>query len=245
MDRQKLTTLLEEHGVDLNLWGTGGAKTLNHLLSELDAGETTLRKQGDGLVRVTDGVVLNVFYNNKVRSWLKEKCQVFTDGRVKERDLTTSIGEKKSAHESLTAAAYRALREELKIHDQLTLWPQPDHQKGPVPSISFPGLDTIYTFGVFDVYLPEHLYKPDGYVEVQPDKTNYFVWVEQRIVEAAIRYQGQVYRGRRHNEIINTMVKKHGLVPPFRGRIEGFVDNHCGGNFLNRQEAAVVALACG
>ncbi len=73
-------------------------------------------------------------------------------------------------------AAYRALSEELGITEKLPLTPKPLLQKGPQLSTSFPGIYSLYKMYVFDVFLPTHLYKREGYVEHQADKSNYFVW---------------------------------------------------------------------
>jgi hypothetical protein len=61
------------------------------------------------------------------------------------------------------------------------------------------------------------------------------------IVAAAIRQNGLVWTGRRHAEIISTMIDA-GLPTPIIGE-QGFVDDK--DNFLDRHAAAEHAIACG
>ena len=63
------------------------------------------------------------------------------------------------------------------------------------------------------------------------------------IVRAAIIRDGKIYEGRRHYDIIKDMVYNHGCKPPIRQNEQGFVDND--GNFVNRIEAATIALENG
>ena len=177
MDKQELLALLGTHSVPLREWGAGEAKTIEHLLDEVNSGEAAIVEEDGTLHRVVYGAVLNVFYADGATTWkLKEAKQVFRDGRERVRDLDTSIGEKLKAGEDAEAGARRALAEELNIRDALPLVPKPDIVKGPVPSVSFPGLKTKYIMRVFEVFLPPALYEPKGYVEEQADKTNYYVW---------------------------------------------------------------------
>lgn len=61
------------------------------------------------------------------------------------------------------------------------------------------------------------------------------------VLEAAVVYQGIVWRGRRHNDCIHEIAKATGN-KDIRGT-QGFVDTD--GVFLTRSEAAVRAKACG
>lgn len=179
MNEQELLALLRSHHIPLHIWGTGEAKTFDHLLSEIQDGEAEVVEEDGKLLRSAEGAVLIVFYKDGARTLrLKEDRQVFKDGREKYRDLETSIGEKMRPSEAAVEAAYRALREELDVTERLELIPKPAIIKGPLPSQSFPGLMTRYAMHVFEVFLPKHHFKPEGYVEVQKDKTNYYIWVE-------------------------------------------------------------------
>ena len=60
------------------------------------------------------------------------------------------------------------------------------------------------------------------------------------IKEAAIRKDGVVYTGRRHNDILGDDSRPFGFL---KGGEQGFVT--WGGEFLNRFEACAHAIACG
>lgn len=178
MTRDKLESFLRKRGVPVDTWGHGTAKTLDHLLHELDAGESTLTATDGVLTRSAAGCLVNVYYFDGTNAWLlREDRQVFTDGREKKRpDLAGSVGEKLKPGEDPSRGVERALCEELGILEALPLIERPGSTKGPKPSVSFPGITTVYTNHCFDVILPTRHFRPKGYVERQDDKTTYFVW---------------------------------------------------------------------
>jgi len=182
MDKKHLLALLKISNVSLGDWGTGAAKTVDHLLKEINDGESTLIKKGNFLLRSVTGSSVRIFYKQKSSAllFLKEDKQIFKDGREKRRELAgnMSIGEKLKFGEIPAIGAWRALAEELGVTEKLPLVPRPNIIKGPIPSISFPGLYTLYSIYAFEVFLPEKWYKPEGYAEKQADKTNYFIWEE-------------------------------------------------------------------
>lgn len=172
-----LSSFLITHGVPVHTWGTGEAKTFDHLYQEVSSGEATLTVDGDRVIRSAEGSTVTVYYRDGARLLrLVEAKQVFKDGRERVRNLPTSVGEKLAHGEDPYAAAHRALTEELGITERLTLYLDAPSTKGPIPSPSFPGLYTRYTMHNYHVYLPEDLYHPEGYVERQKDKSSYFVW---------------------------------------------------------------------
>jgi hypothetical protein len=63
----------------------------------------------------------------------------------------------------------------------------------------------------------------------------------KHIKEAAILHEGKVYTGRRHHNVIAKIIKETGVDHVF-GK-QGFVTDD--DEFLDREEAAKVALACG
>jgi len=177
VQKDVIVELLRRHQVPYENWGTAEAKTLSHLLAELEAGECRLLIVGDTLTRHASGAVVDVYCDGPGgRLKLVEDRQVFRDGRTKRRNLDTSIGEKIKPGEHPQVAAHRALAEELGITVPLSLTNLGNRRKGPVPSVAFPGLATIYDMYAFEVTLPPELVKPEGYVEHQPDKSTYFVW---------------------------------------------------------------------
>ncbi len=178
MTKEELVGFLQADNVPLKRWGTGEAKSVDHLLEEINSGESTLEERDGVLFRTAMGTVITVYYQDDTRRLtLKEDRQVFKDGRERKRAVAGSIGEKLKFGENALSAAYRALQEELSISEKLPLTSKPSEVKGPNPSQSFPGIMTTYMIHVYEVYLPQDLYKPEGYVETQRDKTNYYVWV--------------------------------------------------------------------
>lgn len=179
MKKEDLLSLLKKYNVPFNGWGTGESKTVEHLLSELNSGESELIEQGGSLVRKSFGAAIDVYYKKREKIFkLKEAKQVFRDGREKIRDLETSIGEKIRSGENTLSAARRALSEELGIEEEIDFKQIAPIIKGPTPSQSFPGLQSEYFINVFEVFLPERLYKPKGYTEEQADKKSIFNWEE-------------------------------------------------------------------
>lgn len=179
MHADQLRQFLTENKIPLHLWGTGKAKTFEHLIKELAEGEATIELLHNGTVqRRADGAGIIVYYHDGVSRWrLKEDRQVFKDGRTRTRTMTSSIGEKLRPNENPRIAARRALHEELGIDEEIELIDLGPVVKGPVASESYPGTWSISTSYIFETTLPRHLYKTE-YVEVQADKTNYYVWVK-------------------------------------------------------------------
>ena len=89
---EELTQILLAHGVPVAKYGTGAAKTLEHLFEEFRLGECVLRSEEGRIVRVTRVLCLDVYSEGKL---LVEDKQVFlSDGRERRRALDSSMGEK-------------------------------------------------------------------------------------------------------------------------------------------------------
>jgi len=185
MNKTEILELLRKHKIDLSKWGVSEAKTLKHLVKEIVSGESQIISQKDGtLLRCTTGASVLVYYadGNRILK-LKEEKQVFKGGRERVRTLDTplgysSVGEKMKIGEQPIEAARRAISEELCIKDDVSLVHKINFVKGPTPSTSYPGLMTKHVLDIYELFLPTHLYKPEGYMEEQEDKTNYFIWVD-------------------------------------------------------------------
>lgn len=106
----------------------------------------------------------------------------FTDGRIRKRDNPTSIGEKIKHGELPFQATRRALGEELGIdHTEDYIGADTSFNvqvREPVISNSYPGLLTKRTIYTLDTYLTKRDFRPEGYREVQEDKTSIFKWIE-------------------------------------------------------------------
>jgi len=177
-DIVELTNKLKEYKVPVDYWGTGNAKTVEHLLDELKNEECEIVDEGGYLVRYIEFVGVKMYYKDKNGDIyvLKEDRQVFKDGRTRRRDMVASVAEKMKFGEDPLKSAIRGVREELDIklsNTQLKKMRDLNYDGG---SQSYPGLKTKYKGHQFTCFLNDKQYKPNGYVEVQKDKSTFFVW---------------------------------------------------------------------
>lgn len=171
---------LELEGVPVDAYGKDTAKTLEHLFKEVISGSCVLTKENGEIVRKVRSADIIVFYKSKDGLlMLKEDKQVFTDGRVRKRDLPCSISEKLEAGEDPLAAVVRAFDEELGITDEISVVPI-NVECIQMESPSYSGIKTSYELHYFQAHLPVSVYNPDGYTETQQDKTTFFVWEQVR-----------------------------------------------------------------
>jgi len=180
MTESEIRAILTNHGVSIQKWGTGEAKGLDDLLTEIQNGESVLSVV-DGKIRRTVCCVVVEVRHVQGGTWLVliEEKQVFVDGRIRWRDVPPSIVEKIRPDETPEISARRALKEELGIDElagRLPLQVLGRMTRGPCKSQSFPGLPSFYSSHLFLVYLPNYLYKKDGYIEEQDSKSTHFVW---------------------------------------------------------------------
>jgi hypothetical protein len=119
-----LRNQLESFGIDTTTWGTGEAKTIEHLYKEIKNGETILvvNDAGELLRKVIVGGT-DVYYTSPEgkRYHLKEEKQVFKDGRERRRNLETSVGGKIKPNEDPKDATMREIKEELGIVSEIDL----------------------------------------------------------------------------------------------------------------------------
>jgi hypothetical protein len=181
-DKEELLAFLDSHWVPVDIWGKDQAKTVDHLVRELLAGESHLEVEG-GMVlwcSVCSGVLIDIEVDG-VKLVLKENLQRFRDGRIRRRQDVLdgmSIAEKLRPGERPHDGATRAIREELglDIPVDLKLDYQGSRRIGPEPSRSYPGLMSRYVRNDFHWSMPPRFFNPMGYIEHQPDKDTYFVW---------------------------------------------------------------------
>lgn len=174
-----LKVILVKNGIPVDQFGINAAKTISALFNEVDKGSCQLVLDNNELIRLVNSCNIRVFYNSsRGMLYLKEKKQVFTDGRTRVRDwFTWSVSEKIEPGENPEQAAIRGMFEELGIQnlDNLTQEEVVDNDQY---SPSYPGLRTKYVSNYFDVNLTDEQFKPEGYQEIQPDKTTYWEWEE-------------------------------------------------------------------
>ncbi len=171
---EELKALLLKHGINLSDFGKGKAKTLEHLLTEVQDGEAQLIERDGELIRHLE--VLNIDVISEVGGirWLVEDRQEFADGRRRKRDLPASVSEKLHAGEEPLNAVTRALKEELGI-SKFKISSPFSRKVESLESPSFPGLMSEYVLHKVDVLIDPTEHKPT-YEERQADKTTFFVW---------------------------------------------------------------------
>lgn len=183
MNESGLTSLLGSKGVSTAEWGKGQAKTLAHLLKEIEAGETILEiADNSELIRNTTFLSIQVFYEDKQDGSKKykliEEKQVFKDGRERRRNQVWSMAEKlKSGETDIRGAVRRALEEELGVCGEPLFASEIEVKEENTVSPSYPGLKARFKTYNLSIFLDQRQFKAEGYKEVQDDKTTYFKWV--------------------------------------------------------------------
>lgn len=174
----ELLSRLIDGKIPVDAYGVGNAKTLSHLLAEINEGESIVTIDVRGIVRRQVTVlwvdVICTLSNGDVHI-LKEDRQEFKDGRVKVRNLTSSLGEKLKPSETINEGVMRALQEEIGAEEVDNLYETGYEEKTFIPE-TFPGIESTYSMHKFACVIPEQAFVPEGYVEKQHDKTNYYTW---------------------------------------------------------------------
>ncbi len=179
MTEQELLGILSKSRIDTSNWGFGSAKSIDDLLKEIQKKEAELIINEGGLcVRNLKVVAIDVFYNDHKgnKYILVEEKQEFSDGRIRKRNLETSLGEKLYLNEEPNQGVIRCIREELSIESLNYTLENNGVTTKEENSKSYPGLKTVYVFFRFILVLNDNGYKPDGYIENDSKKTSYFVW---------------------------------------------------------------------
>lgn len=176
-DIDSLKDYLNNFSIPIDTWGTGKSKTVEHLLDELENEECFLSETDGTLIRSIEFVGVKIYYNqDNERLVLKEDRQEFNDGRIRRRNMPSSVSEKMKFGEDPLKSAIRGIKEELGVDilsNQLSKRKDLSYDGG---SLSYPGLKTKYKGHQFICELQSHQFDPSGYIEVQKDKKTYFVW---------------------------------------------------------------------
>lgn len=192
---EELEAILRSMLIPVDQWNPeNDAKTIQQLFNEIKGGDSqvfqvrTIDESGTEhthILRQTRVVWIDVYWQDQdgQKCVLKEQKLEPKDGRKpKQReDLLASLAEKCKIGECIDDAVVRALFEELKITEPL---PTAFHRKEHLPtefSRSYPGLPTRADAHFFSADLPDHLFKPEGYIVTEKDKTNYFEWVPVQV----------------------------------------------------------------
>lgn len=167
----QLRQTLQDHGMDLNAYGTGAAKSIGHLYAEIHEGECMLDIVEDRLTRILTVLCLNV--ESAGRTLVEDKQRFFSDGRERRRKLDSSAGEKFKPGETPEAAAARCVEEELPFLKGLPIT-MGESSTRKEESPSYPGLMTEYRTHRCSVSIPPEDV-PDVIV-VEPDKVVFYRW---------------------------------------------------------------------
>jgi len=178
---EELTNKLKEYSVPVEEWGTGEAKNVENLLDEIRGEECNLEDKGGYLIRSIEFVGVRIYHKDKDNvTWvLKEDKQEFKDGRVRRRNMPSSVSEKMKFGEDSLISAIRGIKEELGINvegHQLIKMRDLFYNGG---SQSYPGLRTRYKGHQFTCFFNDDQFDENGYIEVQKDKSTFFKWVKK------------------------------------------------------------------
>lgn len=174
---EELTGILITCGIPIEKWGMDEAKTIDNLLVELQNGESAMWVDDQGIHRDVTVLWLDVIHETSDGDvfLLKEDRQEFRDGRVRRRDLPGSLGEKMKPNERPVDASMRALAEEIGVENITSHYVIGEEVKMYTPP-TYPGLESRYTTYSHLVQIGTEDFRPEGYVEYQEDKVNYYVW---------------------------------------------------------------------
>jgi len=169
--------------------------------------------------REIEGVGIGIFYSESKgeRYQLVEAVQVFLDGnerpnltlssldqlpqfvdyltqngfRFRQRHLQEAVSGKVRSGSTLKNNAYRELSEELGLKNPSGKLKKRSKELVIYPSLSYPGLQTHLNIQLYYYEMPESEFRQEGYVEVEDNLVNYFVW---RIITPDVDYSSDVPR---------------------------------------------------
>jgi hypothetical protein len=173
-----LETKLSQYRIPFQQWGQGTSKTLDHLVKEIEDGESVFIEEKGQLIRLISvlGIKVTCILGHDTFVLVEDR-QVFKDGRTRQRNfIPDSVSEKLKGDEIPDAQAVRrALKEELRVTDirDVSIGERMVEEK---ESQSYPGLITRLTIHKFKAEIWAIGFQAAGYQEIQADKTTYFVW---------------------------------------------------------------------
>lgn len=178
---EELKNKLKEYSVPIEEWGTGEAKNVEHLLDEIRGEECNVEDRGGYLIRSIEFVGVRIYHKDKDNvTWvLKEDKQEFKDGRVRRRNMPSSVSEKMKFGEDPLISSIRGIKEELGVAvegHQLIKMKDLSYNGG---SQSYPGLRTKYKGYQFTCLFNNDQFDENGYIEVQKDKSTFFKWFKK------------------------------------------------------------------
>jgi hypothetical protein len=170
-DKKSILGLLDKYEIDYNNWSEG--KSIDSLFDEIENGECKIIEDDNSLFRILSFVGVNIKYKNLT---LIEDQQIFKSGKIRRRNMVSSVSEKMISGENPKSAACRGVKEELNIDVDPTNIRFIKNLEYEKDSLSYSGIITKYYGHIFEYTISDSQYIPEGYVENQKDKSTYFVW---------------------------------------------------------------------
>uniref|UniRef100_A0A7S2P3M1 Protein kinase domain-containing protein n=1 Tax=Zooxanthella nutricula TaxID=1333877 RepID=A0A7S2P3M1_9DINO len=164
--RDTVEQMLRDHGVDLDCFGRGVARTLGELAAEVHGGASRLMLDATEhrkLVRVVDLVLLHITVGGGAdQRVLVEAGQVYADGRTRD-NLRRLPGAKRAPHENARMATQRIVTSMLNMQDgdvsfdfaQTRVFEKREE------SASYPGVQTVYRTELVQGYLDSDVSRPE------------------------------------------------------------------------------------
>lgn len=170
-----LTKLLVLFGVKLDDWGIGEARTVEHLFTEIELGESFLRiGNSEKLERVLS--IVKMIIVDPQKGTLLEDYQILPDGT--RRDRRRSPSGKISVKETPAVALVREMNEELNLkkEDYSAIFDETRVEEK--PSRAYPDLRSIYEIHPVRITLNPHVDINDGYTTIDKEdgKKLFFCW---------------------------------------------------------------------
>ncbi len=178
---EELRTLLEQYGVDLGKWDAFSVELDKNLYNMLVSKEAGLIDLGGKLFLTMRVACVNVWYESEGSKFVlyEEKIVMQGEGggkRVLDRKKGWGITEKVKFGEDPVEAAVRGVGEEIGVKvlpKQLTNYRCEEKE---LETRAFPTLYASYKFHIYDLVLSGKEVHPNGYIEVDGNKTSYFKW---------------------------------------------------------------------
>ncbi len=164
-------------GLDIDLYGQAGTKSIDELFAETQNGECRLAWGGytNILYRRVEVVRMDVYCD---RHRLVEVEQRFSDGRKRHRILEASLAEKMKPGETQEEAVIRLIQEEAPVFSE-DCCSVPAYKRSieeQKTSGSYPGLATRYVFHDYDWFLVG-VNTSDDITVKEPDKEVLYRWI--------------------------------------------------------------------
>lgn len=153
LDQEALSDFLRSQGVDPELFGENGTKTLKEFSEELTKGEATLSKQGGTITRVVDVVVMKIV---KPNGDVLVSTEEVVNGQSKKLERLPAA--KRRSDENQFLAAHRVITKVLQMDETYItiIANEVKMVEEEAASTSYPGVKTFYRKRVVTARLEEN-----------------------------------------------------------------------------------------